>query len=242
MQKIENKKYAAVVLSAGRGSRMGTEVPKQYLTLGGKPVIYYALNAFEQSRVQEIILVSGEEDVRYCQREIVEKYNFAKVRAVVPGGTERYHSVFCGLAELEKSGGHPDYVMIHDGARPFVNQEIIKRCSEAVEREQACVAGMPVKDTIKIANRDQFAVETPERSFVWQVQTPQVFSYDLINRAYKRLIEREEQGERISVTDDAMVLETILNKQVYLVEGSYKNIKITTPEDLEMAEIFLKNG
>ena len=99
MQKIENKKYAAVVLSAGRGSRMGTEVPKQYLTLGGKPVIYYALNAFEQSRVQEIILVSGEEDVRYCQREIVEKYNFAKVRAVVPGGTERYHSVFCGLAK-----------------------------------------------------------------------------------------------------------------------------------------------
>lgn len=237
---MENNKYAAIVLSAGRGSRMNSEVPKQYLMLGGRPVIYYALAAFEQSCVQEIILVSGKEDVEYCQNEIVKKYGFAKVKAVISGGKERYHSVLCGLTELEKAKAAPDYVMIHDGARPFVSQEIIMRCAEGAKQYQACAAGMPVKDTIKIADYSQFAVETPERSLVWQIQTPQVFSFPEIVQAYKRLAEQEKQGEQISVTDDAMVLETILNQKVRLVEGSYKNIKITTPEDLEIAEIFLK--
>ncbi len=238
---MEKRNYAAIVLSAGRGSRMNSEIPKQYLMLSGRPVIYYALNAFEQSMVQDIILVCGKEDVGYCQRQIIENYEFTKVRAVIPGGKERYHSVFCGLSELKKREIQPDYVMIHDGARPFVNQKIIMRCAEAVEQYQACVAGMPVKDTIKIADRNQFAAETAKRNLVWQVQTPQAFSFDLIFQAYKRLAERENQGEDISVTDDAMVLESMLDQNVRLVEGSYKNIKITTPEDLDMAEILLKN-
>ena len=238
---MEKKRYAAIVLSAGRGSRMKSEIPKQYLTLDGRPVIYYALSAFEQSCVQDIILVSGEEDGQFCQNEIVKKYGFDKVKAVIAGGKERYHSVFCGLKELEQRKKQPDYVMIHDGARPFVNQEIIMRCAEMAEQYQACVAGMPVKDTIKIADLNQFAAKTPERELVWQVQTPQVFSFPLIFQAYRRLMEMEEEGGNISVTDDAMVLETILGKEVRLVEGSYKNIKITTPEDFQMAEIFLKD-
>ena len=233
------KRYAAIVLSAGKGARMNSEVPKQYLMLDGKPVLYYSLHTFQQSRIENIILVSGREDITYCQDEIVQKYQFTKVSAIVPGGRERYHSVYCGLRELEKLHQAPDYVMIHDGARPFVSQEIIERCADAVEQSQACVAGMPVKDTIKIADRHQFAVETPARSLVWQIQTPQVFAFPLILQAYRELLESEGAGESVSVTDDAMVLETVLQKQVRLVEGSYKNIKITTPEDLEIAKLFL---
>lgn len=238
---MSGKKYAAIVLSAGRGSRMDSKIAKQYMKLGGKPLIYYSLRAFQQSKVQEIILVSGREDVEYCKREIVEKYGFTKVAAVIPGGAERYHSVYCGLVKLKQFRECPDYVMIHDGARPFVEQAVIERCARAVEQDMACVAGMPVKDTIKIADENQFAADTPKRSLVWQVQTPQAFQFPLIWRAYCNLMNREESGTSIPVTDDAMVVETMLNKKVHLVEGSYRNIKVTTPEDLEIARAFLKD-
>lgn len=234
------KRYAAVVLSAGKGKRMNSEVPKQYMMLEGQPVLCYSLQAFGQSRIEEIVLVSGREDLEYCRREIVEKYNLTKVSSVVSGGKERYHSVYCGLCELAKLTNPPDYVMIHDGARPFVDQAMIERCAAAVEQSQACVAGMPVKDTIKIADEQQFAVETPRRSLVWQIQTPQVFSFSLIYQAYRKLLEMEQAGNLVSVTDDAMVVETVMKKQVRLIEGSYKNIKITTPEDLEIARVFLR--
>ncbi len=233
------KRYAAVVLSAGKGTRMNSDVPKQYLMLEGMPVLCYSLQAFQQSMAGEIVLVAGEEDLEYCRREIVGKYKFTKVKAVIPGGKERYHSVCLGLEELMKRQEPPDYVMIHDGARPFVDQAVIARCAQAAEQCQACVAGMPVKDTIKIADEHQFAVETPRRSLVWQVQTPQAFAFPLIYQAYRRLLELEAAGQPVSVTDDAMVVETIFKKQVRLVEGSYKNIKITTPEDLEIARLFL---
>lgn len=233
------KRYAAVVLSAGKGTRMNSDVPKQYLMLEGMPVLCYSLQAFQQSMAGEIVLVAGEEDLEYCRREIVGKYKFTKVKAVIPGGKERYHSVCLGLEELMKRQEPPDYVMIHDGARPFVDQAVIARCAQAAEQCQACVAGMPVKDTIKIADEHQFAVETPRRSLVWQIQTPQAFAFPLIYQAYRRLLKREAAGQPVSVTDDAMVVETIFKKQVRLVEGSYKNIKITTPEDLEIARLFL---
>lgn len=233
------KRYAAVVLSAGKGTRMNSDVPKQYLMLEGMPVLCYSLQAFQQSMAGEIVLVAGEEDLEYSRREIVGKYKFTKVKAVIPGGKERYHSVCLGLEELMKRQEPPDYVMIHDGARPFVDQAVIARCAQAAEQCQACVAGMPVKDTIKIADEHQFAVETPRRSLVWQIQTPQAFAFPLIYQAYRRLLKLEAAGQPVSVTDDAMVVETIFKKQVRLVEGSYKNIKITTPEDLEIARLFL---
>ena len=128
------------------------------------------------------------------------------------------------------------YVFIHDGARPFVTEEILSRVYDAVQIEKACVVGMPVKDTIKIADDNKFAKETPNRNYVWMVQTPQVFEKSLVKEAYSLLMEQEI----IRVTDDAMVVEKMLNRNVKLVEGSYENIKITTPEDLKIAEIFVK--
>ena len=182
------KRYAAVVLSAGKGTRMNSDVPKQYLMLEGMPVLCYSLQAFQQSMAGEIVLVAGEEDLEYCRREIVGKYKFTKVKAVIPGGKERYHSVCLGLEELMKRQEPPDYVMIHDGARPFVDQAVIARCAQAAEQCQACVAGMPVKDTIKIADEHQFAVETPRRSLVWQIQTPQAFAFPLIFACRRSII------------------------------------------------------
>lgn len=231
-------KYAAIVLAAGRGKRMNSTVSKQYLLLNGKPVLYYALQVFENSIVDEIILVTGEEDIFYCQKEIVQKYKFKKVKAVIAGGKERYHSVFFGLEELKRRESQAEYIMIHDGARPFIEDSIIKRCAECVEKYQACATGMLVKDTIKIVDEELFAVQTPKRSNVWMVQTPQVFAYDLIQEAYGKIMDSEAAGEEIIVTDDAMVVETVTDYKVKMVEGSYQNIKITTPEDMKIAKVF----
>ncbi|MCI6629751.1 MAG: 2-C-methyl-D-erythritol 4-phosphate cytidylyltransferase [Lachnospiraceae bacterium] len=228
---------AAIVLAAGRGSRMKSKIQKQYLLLKGKPVLYYSLKAFEESFIDEIILVTGEEEIEYCRKEIVEKYGFTKVSHIVTGGKERYHSVFCGLQALTDC----DYVFIHDGARPFVTEQILERAYETVQKEHACVVGMPVKDTIKLADENGFAKETPRRDLLWMIQTPQVFSYALVKTAYASFLEREQEllAQGIKMTDDAMVVETFTDTGIRLVEGSYENIKITTPEDLRIAEALL---
>ena len=226
------KKYTAIVLAAGTGKRMNANVHKQYLEVAGKPVLYYALKAFEESEVSEIILVTGAGEEPYCRREIIEKYGFQKIKAVVAGGKERYHSVYQGLLAAEGA----DYVLIHDGARPFVDKMMIRRCMEAVEKYQACVVGMPVKDTIKIVDEEQFARETPDRNSIWQVQTPQTFSYSLVKEAYRKMLEQEDAA----ITDDAMVVERMTAVPVKLIEGSYRNIKITTQEDLLIMEAYLR--
>ena len=230
---MEKKEYCtAIVLAAGSGKRMGTKVHKQYLLMGGKPVLYYSLRAFEDSkRIDEIILVCGAGEEDYCREEIVEKYGISKARKIIPGGAERYDSVWNGLKETKEG-----YVYIHDGARPFVDEEIIERAYECVSEHHACVAGMPSKDTVKIADSGNIVTATPDRSSVWIVQTPQVFDTELIRKAYALLMEKDE----ISVTDDAMVAEQMLGASVRLFYGSYENIKITTPDDLEIAEVFLK--
>ena len=224
-------KNVAIVLAAGQGKRMNSKVQKQFLLIKDKPVLYYTLNAFEVSPlISDIILVTGKDEIGYCQQEIVEKYAFTKVRKIVAGGKERYHSVHNGIQAIDKA----EYVFIHDGARPFVNAEIIERVYAAVTEHKACVAAMPVKDTIKIADENGFAAQTPDRKKVWQMQTPQAFEYHLIKGAYEKLMIEEPAG----ITDDAMVVETMTDYKVKLVEGSYRNIKITTPEDLEIATIF----
>lgn len=234
MELQKGKTYCtAIVLSAGQGKRMGTAVQKQYIELEGKPIVAHALEVFQRSEViDEILLVVGKGQEAYCKKEIIEKYHLDKVRKVVEGGAERYHSVYCGLKKVRKDG----YVFIHDGARPFVTEEILQKSYQAVCEYPACVVGMPVKDTIKIADESGFSNETPERNKVWQIQTPQVFEVKLIHDAYETLL----RSEQTKVTDDAMVVETVLGMKVKLVEGSYENIKITTPEDLEIAEVFLK--
>ena len=227
---------AAIVLAAGQGKRMGTKIQKQYLELNGKPVVYYSLAVFEKSPlIDEIILVVGKDQETYCRREIVDRYGFQKVKQIVEGGAERYHSVYHGLCSVNKA---TDYVFIHDGARPFVNEEMIERAYEMVCVEGACVVGMPVKDTIKIVDEQLYARETPPRKDVWLVQTPQVFSYQLVMEAYQKLLERE--GDlTVQVTDDAMVVEVILGHPVKMTKGSYDNINITTPEDLKTATAFM---
>ena len=221
---------AAVVLSAGSGKRMGSRTKKQYMQIGGKPIIYYALKAFEDSFVDEIILVASKEDLSFCQKEIVDRYGFSKVKRIVEGGKERYHSVFQGIMGLTKC----DYVFIHDGARPFVTGQIINDALENVRVHKACVAAMPVKDTIKIADDQDFAVSTPRRDLVWMMQTPQVFQASLIQE------EEKLRTEGIQITDDAMAVETLLHQPVKLFRASYENIKITTPEDLVIADGILE--
>ena len=227
---MKKETYGAVVLAAGKGKRMHSAVQKQFLMLGGKPVIFYSLEQFELCPfINEIVLVTGEEEIDYCRKEIVEKFDFQKVKKIVAGGAERFLSVYNGLKACTC-----DFVYIHDGARPFVDQAILERTREDVKRYGACVAGMPVKDTIKISDGDGYADVTPPRSRVWMVQTPQVFVYSCIKDAYDKLI----ADGRMDVTDDAMVLECMTGQKTKLTLGSYENIKITTPEDLEIAEVF----
>ena len=228
---MEKQKYTAIVLAAGSGKRMNSKVHKQYLIIQDRPVLYYSLKAFEDSAVDEIVLVVGKGEEKFCRKEIVDKYGISKVKAIVEGGKERYHSVFEGLKQTSDA----DYVLIHDGARPFVNQDIIRRCMQEVQKYQACVVGMPVKDTIKIADEEGYAKQTPDRKNVWMIQTPQTFSYALIYEAYEEMLKTEDTV----ITDDAMVLERIKGKKSKLSEGSYRNIKITTPEDLLIANVYL---
>lgn len=233
-------KTVAVVLAAGNGSRMKSDVKKQYMEIGGKPLLYYSMKAFEESIIDDIVLVVSRGDIDYVQKEIVEKYGFGKVTAIVEGGLYRYHSVRLGLMAADPKC---DYAFIHDGARPFVTDEIIMRAIEAVKEHGACVVGMPVKDTIKLSDDNGFAKETPDRAHTWLVQTPQVFSYGMILDLYKRL-DREEgelMAKGINITDDAMVVEYFTDKKVKLVEGSYNNIKITTPDDIPAAEAILRS-
>lgn len=229
----------AIVLAAGQGKRMQSKVHKQYLLIQDKPVLYYALQAFEKSFINDIVLVVGKDEIEYCQKEIVEKYGFTKVKTIVEGGKERYHSVAYGIRAINWKC---DYIFIHDGARPFINEEILSRVFEQVKKSKACVVGMPVKDTVKVADSAGFVESTPNRARVWQIQTPQVFETELIRGAYERLLSEEVQllSGGVSITDDAMVVEYFTKLPVKLVEGSYQNIKITTPEDLEIAEVFLK--
>lgn len=230
---MEKQKYTAIVLAAGSGKRMNSKVHKQYLIIQDRPVLYYSLKAFEDSAVDEIVLVVGKGEEKFCRKEIVDKYGISKVKAIVEGGKERYHSVFEGLKQTSDA----DYVLIHDGARPFVDQDIIRRCMQEVQKYQACVVGMPVKDTIKIADEEGYAKQTPDRKNVWMIQTPQTFSYALIYEAYEEMLKTEDTA----ITDDAMVLERIKGKKSKLIEGSYRNIKITTPEDLLIANVYLQH-
>lgn len=226
-------KSTAIVLAAGQGKRMNSKVQKQFLLIKGKPVLYYSLSCFQNSReIEEIIVVTGKDSINFCKQEIIEAYGFSKVKAVIAGGRERYDSVYAGLCACEDS----DYVFIHDGARPFLTEDMIRRGKEAVLASGACVIGMPSKDTIKIADENGMVASTPSRSLVWNIQTPQIFSYTAIREAY----ERARQQNMADITDDAMVMERFGNMKIKLVEGSYENIKITTPEDIVVAEKILE--
>lgn len=231
-------KNVAIVLAAGNGSRMQTDVKKQYIDINGKPVLYYSLKVFQDSFVDEIILVTAKEDMEYCKQEIVQKYGFTKVHCVVTGGAERYNSVMNGLRMIKEC----DYVYIHDGARPFVDQEMLMRLQKNVEEFGTAVAAIASKDTVKTVDSENFVISTPNRKTIWLVQTPQVFEFGILCEAYERMYSRLQniEIEGVTITDDAMVVENFTNVNVKLVEGNYMNIKITTPEDLLIADGFAR--
>ncbi len=227
-------KITAIVLAAGHGRRMGDGIEKQYRELAGCPMVCHSLRAFEQSPVDDIVLVSGAGEEEFCRERIVKAYGFRKVAAIAAGGPERYHSVYEGL----KAAKGCEYVLIHDGARPCVTESIIRAAIDGAVRFRACVTAVPVKDTIKVADPEGFARATLDRSVLWAMQTPQAFSYPLVLEAYSRILSGEYDLH--DVTDDAMVVERMTGERVRLIRGSYENIKVTTPEDLAVAEAFLR--
>ena len=227
-------KVTAIVLAAGQGKRMNSSIANQFLVMRDKPVVYYCLHAFEQSSVDEIILVTGERQVEYCRNEIVEKYLFHKVTRIIEGGKERYDSVYQALLNAEAT----DYVLIHDGARPFITYELINTIIDRVKECQACIIGMPVKETIKIVDDMGYITKTPDRNTLWVAQTPQAFNYELIRKAYETFYQ-EKDITNIAITDDAMLYETYIKQPVKMLRGNYSNIKLTTPEDLILAEQIL---
>jgi 2-C-methyl-D-erythritol 4-phosphate cytidylyltransferase len=220
-----------LIPAAGTGSRMGAAVNKQYLTLADRPILAHTLNLFDNHpAVDSIHLISPETEIAYCRREVVERYAFAKVRSIIAGGAERQDSVRNGL--LKCGAAAEDIVLIHDGARPFFPPAMIPRVVATTLSIGACVVGVPVKDTIKEVE-DSLVLGTPDRQRLWQAQTPQAFRFALIRDAHEQAVREGFRG-----TDDASLVER-LGQPVAMFEGNYRNIKITTPEDLILARAFL---
>ena len=217
---------SAIVLAGGRGKRMNYHKSKQFIEIKGKPVLVYTLEKFIYNKsIDEVILVLPEDEVDYCKKEVLQKYSL-KVDRIVIGGKERQDSVFNALEAMEKA----NIVLIHDGARPFISEKIIEEVIKYANIYGAAAPGVTPKDTIKIKNEDNISVDTPDRNTLVAVQTPQCFKYDEIYQCHRKIKE-----ENAIVTDDTSVVERYGHK-VYLYEGDYTNIKITTPEDLILAE------
>ena len=224
-------KLSVIIPAAGQGKRMKTEKNKQFLLLADKEILAHTINKFErESMVDEIIVVATEEEIDYCREEVVKKYKFEKVSQVIAGGETRQDSVHNGLKAVAKSS---NYVLIHDGARPFITTELIEKVIKEVTEYEAAAVGVPVKDTIKVINSDNMIINTPDRSKLVAIQTPQAFDKELITTAYQKALSDDYTG-----TDSASLVER-MNQTVKLVQGSYENIKITTPEDLEVGEKIL---
>lgn len=217
---------SAIILAGGKGKRMGAKVSKQYIEVKGKPILYYTLERFAACKdIDKIVLVLPKDEIEYCTKEIIDKYSL-KVDIIVEGGDERQDSVFNALEKLDDDG----IVLIHDGARPFVSERIIKDGIKYAKLYGAAAPGVTPKDTIKIKDKNSFSLSTPDRNELVAIQTPQVFKIDIIKECHRKIRE-----DKLTVTDDTMVVESYNNK-VYLFEGEYTNIKITTPEDLIIAE------
>lgn len=250
-EKRKNIKFSAVILAAGSGSRMKSDLPKQYMPLCGRPLITYAIDAFAEGDIDEIVLVCTPGDKDYMQDEILGRYCEEAIREVpggiqiVEGGSERAESVLNGVRASQG-----EYVLIHDGARAFIDQETIGRIKEAVENWRACVAAVPEKNTIKFADDKACVESTPDRSRLWEIQTPQAFERELLLDAYDLLLQDGEDRNLKKITDDASVLElarelgrnsmdTRFDLPIRLVMGDYKNLKVTTPEDMLFGQAIL---
>jgi 2-C-methyl-D-erythritol 4-phosphate cytidylyltransferase len=221
----------ALVPAAGRGLRMGGSVPKQFLSLGGEPLIVQSLRTLQASAVvDQIVLAVPLADVEYCENEIVSRYRFTKVGKVVAGGSERQDSVRYALAQIPSD---TEIVLIHDAVRPFVTQRMIEEVVAAARKEGAAIIALPMRDTVKQVRTDGTIERTVDRTPLWLAQTPQAFRRELIETAHKKA-----HAEGIRATDDAFLVEW-LGYSVAVVEGSGENIKVTRPEDLVIGEAIL---
>lgn len=214
-----------IIVAAGTGSRMKANINKQFIKLNDKEIITYTIEKFYNNKnINDIVIVVKEDEVEFFKKEILVKYNFNNIK-IAYGGKERQDSVYNGIKVLDKNC---KYVLVHDGARPFVNEDIINRSLEEVQKYKSVVVGVPVKDTIKVVNNNNYIVDTPNRSTLWSVQTPQTFDYSVIKMAYEDAFDNNFYG-----TDDAMLVERI-GYTVKMIYGSYNNIKVTTTEDIDI--------
>ncbi|HLO24870.1 MAG TPA: 2-C-methyl-D-erythritol 4-phosphate cytidylyltransferase [Geobacteraceae bacterium] len=223
----------AIIPAAGMGKRMGAGINKQYLLLDGKPIVAHTITLFENAPfVDDIYLVIPEPEIPYCREHVVERYGFSKVRLIVPGGAERQHSVLNGLRAIQDAQDD-DLILIHDGVRPFVPVHVLEKALEMARDHDGALVAVPAKDTVKTVV-DGIITGTPPRESLWLAQTPQAFRYGVIRAAHEIA-----EAEGFLGTDDATLVER-LGKDIHVVLGDYRNIKITTPEDLILAEAFLK--
>ncbi|WP_270506613.1 2-C-methyl-D-erythritol 4-phosphate cytidylyltransferase [Paraclostridium sordellii] len=220
-----------IIVAAGTGSRMKKDINKQFIKLDNKEIIAYTIDKFYiNNEIDDIVVVIKKDEEDYFKENILEKYNFKNIK-IAYGGEERQDSVYNGIQKLDKNC---EVVLVHDGARPFVTEEIINNSIQEAKKHNAVVVGVKVKDTIKVVGEEGNIVDTPNRKYLWSVQTPQVFKYDIITKAYENAYNENYYG-----TDDAMLVEQI-GYDVKMIEGSYDNIKITTQEDLNFGEQILR--
>ncbi len=258
MENIAANDFSVILLAAGSGLRMGGDTKKQFIKVSERPLIYYPLRAFEECGAGEIVLVVAAEDMDFVKQDIIGRFGFTKVSAIVSGGAERYLSVYEGLKRVTKP-----YVLVHDGARACVTAQVIEAVMRETAEYEACEAAVPSVDTVKLADDNGFVKMTPDRSRVWSIQTPQGFRTELLREAYERLFavgkvsvsvkgakrpvftgkgstvsEKNVSGNPFTgITDDAMVVERAFpDQKIRLVMGSYDNIKVTTPKDLAIVE------
>lgn len=222
---------SAVIVAGGRGRRMNMDVNKQFVPIGGKPVLAWTLEAFDNcDAIDEIVLVVNQDDMEYCRTKIIKPHGIKKMKAVVPGGLERQNSVYNGIRAVSE---RCDFVLIHDGARPFIRETSIKDSLDAAHHCGAACVAVPVKDTIKTSDDEGYIQGTLDRSKIWSIQTPQVFRYPIALEAHEKALQEGYLG-----TDDAVLAERA-GYRVKLVMGSYDNIKITTREDLILGKAIL---
>jgi len=231
--KANNISTIAIIPAAGWGIRMGGDRPKQFLFLDDRPILAVTLSHFQECpAVDAIIIVTPEEEIEYCRKKIVEPYNLDKVIKIVKGGQRRQDSVRLGI---EATGGKYELVLIHDGARPLIDSELIHRVLRAARHYRAVITALPAKETVKAVDKGGVVLKTYPRKEMWLVQTPQVFRYEDIHEAHQKAL--QENWEEL--TDDALLIER-MGIPVHVVEGSEMNIKITTAYDLKLARFLLQ--
>lgn len=229
--KILSRKFTSIIVpAAGNGSRMKADINKQLLELSGKPVIVHTIMALDESKLfDEIIIVAKESEIEIFRR-LFTKYKIYSTLKFALGGLNRQESVYNGLNKISDKS---EYVAVHDGARPFVDYELLKRVVSESYEKGAVITAVPSVDTIKKVNDENVIAETLERDNLWNTQTPQIFKREYIENGYKKAIEDKYVG-----TDDSSLVERI-GVKVYPVMGCYNNIKITTKKDLKLGEIIL---